>query len=304
MLFRIVAAALPAVALVFAACGGDDAPESRLRVVVSEAPVAEWVTAAGGEEVTVRTLVPLGADVHTFTLSPDDLRAVGEADLVVLVGAGLEAPFEGAVRQNVRGRLLVLADVIEFEPFPDAAHRGGDGQAEEEDHGHGPLDPHIWLDPDRSAAAARAIAQVLGELRPELREEFAANAEAYAARLAEADAEVRSLLANLPRERRYLVTFHDAYGYFARRYGLEILGFVVENPDEEPSAAQVAELIGRIRELGVTRIYREPQFSARVIDQIARETGAEVRDLPSHLTPEHPSLPDLWRAMAEAIAGD
>jgi ABC-type Zn uptake system ZnuABC Zn-binding protein ZnuA len=302
MRVRFLAAVLTASALAFAACSGGDAPGERLVVVVSEAPVAEWVAAAGGEEVSVRTLVPLGADIHTFTLSPDDLRAVGEADLVVLVGAGLEAPFEEAVRQSVRGRLLVLADVIEFEPFPDAAHGDGDGHPDEE--GHGPLDPHIWLDPDRSAAAARAIAQVLGELRPERREQFAANAEAYAAKLAEADVEVRSLLANLPEERRYLVTFHDAYGYFARRYGLEILGFVVENPDEEPSAAQVAALIGRIRELGVTRIYREPQFSARVIDQIARETGAEVRELPSHPTPEHRSLPDLWRAMARAIAGD
>ncbi len=304
MRVRFLAAALTASALAFAACGGGDAPGEQLAVVVSEAPVAEWVAAAGGEEVSVRTLVPLGTDIHTFTLSPDDLRAVGEADLVVLVGAGLEAPFEEAVRQNVRGRLLVLADVVEFEPFPDAAHADADGHADEADHDHGPLDPHIWLDADRSAAAARAIAQVLGELHPERREQFATNAEAYAAKLAEADAEVRSLLANLPQERRYLVTFHDAYGYFARRYGLEILGFVVENPDEEPSAAEVAALIGRIRELGVTRIYREPQFSARVIDQIARETGAEVRELPSHPTPEHRSLPDLWRAMARAIAGD
>lgn len=298
----LAAAVLAAGALLIAACGSDGGDtKGSLRVVVSEAPVAEWVIAVGGEAVTVRTLVPLGADVHTFALSPDDLRAVGDADLVVLVGAGLEASFEAPVRENVRGQLLVLADVLDFQPFPEPAEEGAD---HDHAHDHGPLDPHIWLDADLSAEAARAIARALGELRPGERETFAANAEAYAARLAEADAEVRARLTSLPPQRRYLVTFHDAYGYFARRYGLEVLGFVVENPDEEPSAAEVARLIARIRELGITRIYREPQFSARVIDQIARETGAEVRELPSHPTPSAPTLPELWRAMAEAIAGD
>lgn len=301
----LLAALAAAGVFVLTACGGDDAPTAELRVVVSEAQLAEWASAVGGDAVEVRTLVPLGGDVHTFSLSPGDLKAVGAADLVVLIGAGLEAPFENAVKENVRGKLLVLADVLEFHEFPDAEavpHEHEDENAD--DHQHGPLDPHIWLDADLSAAAARAIADALGQLAPALRETFVANAEAYAASLARADAEVRARLANLVPERRYLVTFHDAYGYFARRYGLEVLGFVVENPDEEPSASQVAELISRIRELGIDRIYREPQFPARIIDQIARETGADVRVLPSHPTKEAPTLPQLWRAMADAIAGD
>lgn len=301
-----LAGLVAASALVVGACGGDEgAQTAKLRVVASEAPVAEWALAAGGDAVEARALVPFGGDVHTFSLSPADLKDIGGADLVVLIGAGLESSFEDAVRQNTRGRLLVLADVLELQPFPDTGGiADGHGDEHADGHGHGLLDPHIWLDADLSAAAARAIASVLGELRPDLREMFAANAEAYAARLAEVDTEVRARLANLPPARRYLVTFHDAYGYFARRYNLDVVGFVVENPDEEPSASRVAELIGRIRELGVDRIYREPQFSARIIEQIARETGAEVRVLPSHPTREAPTLPELWRAMANAIAGD
>lgn len=289
--------------LLLASCGGAEpaANGSRLRVVVSEPAVREWVEAVGGEAVAVTTLVAPGADVHTFTLSPAALRAVRQADLVVLVGAGLEAPFERSVRDNATGRLLVLAELLEFKPYPDTMLDGDHPQAGREGADR---DPHIWLDVDLSVAAAKAIAQALGELRPSAAATFLENAEAYARLLAEAEAEVRSRLANLPSERRYLVTFHDAYGYFAQRYGLQVLGFVVENPDEEPSAAHVADLVRRIRELGITRIYREPQFSARVVDQIAQETGAEVRELPSHPTSAHPTLPDLWRAMAEAIAGE
>lgn len=300
---RTLLLAATVVVLLLGSCGGEgpDGRGNELGVVVSETAIREWVEAVGGETVAVTTLVAPGADVHTFTLSPAALRAVRRADLVVLVGAGLEAPFERSVRENVTGRLLVLAELLELKPYPetmlddDHAETGREGA---------PRDPHLWLDADLSASAARVIAETLAELRPSAAATFRENAERYARRLAEADAEVRARLASLPPERRYLVTFHDAYGYFALRYGLEILGFVVENPDEEPSAAHVADLVRRIRELGITRIYREPQFSARVIDQIAQETGAEVRELPSHPTSAHPTLPDLWRAMAEAIAGE
>jgi len=289
-----------------AACGGDGGDEPL--IVASDAIPAEWARAVAGEGYRVEALVPPGGDAHTFSLSPDHLRLLREADVVVLMGAGLEAAFEDAVHENAGGPVLTLADHLELQPFPealiDAAEHEDDGDDGEEEHahGHGDLDPHFWLDADLAAEAVRLIAEELGRLFPEDADRFAANAEEYVRRLREADEQVRQALAELPPHRRYLVTFHDAYGYFARRYDLEILGFVVEGPEEEPSAARVAELVREIRERGIDRIYREPQWSARVLEQIARETGAEVRDLPSHLTPEHDTLPELLLAMAEAIS--
>ncbi|MCA9822645.1 MAG: zinc ABC transporter substrate-binding protein, partial [Dehalococcoidia bacterium] len=111
-------------------------------------------------------------------------------------------------------------------------------------------------------------------------------------------------LAALAPAERILVTFHDAYGYFADQYGLTVLGFVVENADEEPSAARVATLIRDIRESGAVAIYREPQFNARVVDQVAAEAGVPVRLLPSDtLSAAYPTYIDLMHAMADAISG-
>ncbi len=293
----LVLSAVLASALTLEACGGE---ASGPAIITTDSVAAEWARAVAGEGFRVEALVPPGTDVHTFTLAPDHVRLLREADLVILMGGGLEAAFEDALLGNARGRVLVLADHLQLQPFPEPLLEGEDGA--EDHHDHGNLDPHFWLDVDLAAEAVRVIADELSTLYPDEAETFATNADAYIAQLREVDGRVRELLADLPPQRRYLVTFHDAYGYFARRYGLEILGFVVEGPEEEPSAARVAQLVERIRELGIDRIYREPQFSARVLEQIARETGAEVRDLPSHLTPEYDTLPELLLAMAEAIA--
>ena len=188
----------------------------------------------------------------------------------------------------------------------DGHDEDGDDHADEDDdhgHDHGSVDPHFWMDIDFVIEAVEAIRAQLARLDPAGAEGYRERADAYAAELRALDAEVAATLADLPEERRYLVTFHDAYGYFAERYGLTVLGFVVEGPEEEPAAGAIAGLVERIRALGVPFIFTEPQFSARAIEQVARDSGAAVRTIPSgSLAEEYPSYVEFLRAIARGIA--
>ena len=196
----------------------------------------------------------------------------------------------------------------------DHADEDDHGHDDEDDHGHdeedghhghdhGSVDPHFWMDIDFVIEAVEAIRAQLARLDPAGADDYRERADAYAAELRALDGEIADTLADLPEERRYLVTFHDAYGYFAERYGLTILGFVVEGPEEEPAAGAIAELVERIEALDVPFIFTEPQFSARPIEQVARDSGAAVRTIPSgSLAEEYPSYVEFLRAIARGIA--
>ena len=265
-------------------------------MVTSTAVIADVAREVGGDRVAVRSLVAPLADVHTFTLSPGDAIAIADADLVILNGAGLEAAFQDVIEENMDGELLVLSQAL------DVRSVGNDGSAAQNPTNHA-LDPHLWLDPRLMIDATAVIGEALGALDPAGATAYTRRAAGYSARLEALDSEVRNLFQGLPAERRVLVTFHDAYGRFAARYGLEILGFVVESPEEHANAAAVADLIEEMRERGVAFIFREPQFTAPIVEEIASETGAMVRDIFSTIdAAAAPTYIDLMRANAHAIA--
>lgn len=286
-----------------AACdgSGDEAPdgsEGTIEVVASTPIIAEWVARVGGERVKVVALVRSGADAHTLQLSPRNVTAIAEADLIVINGAGLEAAYRGTIDANARAQVLELADEVDLEPFS-----AGPASEEAADPGGAAAkDPHFWLDPERALDAIHGIRDALIALLPRAAEELAANASAYTAEIEAADGEVRAALAVVPREQRVLVTFHDAYGYFGRRYDVELLGFVVEGPEQDASAAEIAALIEQMQERGLTRVYREPQFNSDLVDRIAAETGAEVRTIYSQPFGEVSTYVELLQANAQAIA--
>ena len=290
------------------ACGGraqseapaGEAPGGRpLRVVTSTAILADWVRQIGGARVAVESIVPAGADVHTFALSPEGVIAIVKADLVILIGGGLEAAFADVVEENAKGEILELTAGLPLQPFPEEFNEAGGAGGQVQ----GKFDPHFWQDPTLAIAAVDRIRERLSALDPAGATAYAERAAAYGTAIRAVDAEIQELLKNLPPKRRLLVTFHDAFGYLARRYGLQLLGFVVEGPEEEPSAEQTAALIQAMRANGVRYIFREPQFQAPAVERIAAETGAEVRTLNSDtLTDTTPTYLDLMRANAHAIA--
>jgi ABC-type Zn uptake system ZnuABC Zn-binding protein ZnuA len=241
-------------------------------VATSIGILADFARQVGGDRVQVRTLLPPGADPHTFEPTPRDAEAIRSAAIVFLNGAGLEPrALETLVRNNKRGPtpLVTLADAVGSQLIQDPG-------AEGEDDEHGGTNPHCWLDPRLAAVYVEQIRDGLTSLDPSGRETYRANAERYLAQIGELDRWFAEQVGTIPPAQRKLVTYHDGYAYLARRYGLDQVGFVLRNPGREPTAADVAALVGKLRSSGARTVYAEPQLNARVLEVAAREAGVQV----------------------------
>lgn len=255
-------------ALVVGACGGGSSASSDLTIVATTSIAGDLVTQVVGDHASVDVLIPIGADPHDFQPSSQQAAALREADLVVAWGLdleeGLEDVLESAAAEGVR--VLELSALVD--PLAYGDEDDGD-QADADDHGG--LDPHTWMDPVRMAQAAREIGSALAEVAPG--RDWASDAERVAGELLEVHAEVESILAEVPTERRKLVTSHDSVGYFADRYGFEVVGVAIRGGSTlaAPSSAEVAELVDAIRRAGVRVLFAETTSSRALLAAIADE---------------------------------
>lgn len=240
---------------------GADGP---IAVVTTSSVFADMVRNVGGARVTVTNLVPKGLDVHTYQVTPADLRAVAGAGLYVMNGLGLDDWLEKTIRSAGSGAPLLKLGV----DLPGVVLLPGDSPSTQ--------NPHLWMDVAYARAYAGRIAEALKAADPAHADDIDRTASAYDARLADLDAWVRQQIATIPEPDRRFVLFHDALPYFARAYGLTIVGVAVEAPGQDPSAGEIATLIDRIKASGVKAIFSEAQFPTALVDQIARETGATV----------------------------
>jgi ABC-type Zn uptake system ZnuABC Zn-binding protein ZnuA len=277
---RLITAALLAT-VVAAACsgGGTGGPgdgtssPGRLRVVATTTVFADLVAQVGGSNVEVRSLVPKGGEVHTFDPSPADIVAVTEADLIVANGLGLDEWLAQLAADA--GATAPVVELAEDQPGIELiAGDEADGHDGHDDHGA--VNPHLWLDVSNARAYVAKLAEALVAADPARAEAYRAGASAYNAELADLDAWIRDQIATVPEEQRRIVSFHEAFPYFARAYGLEIVGVVVSAPGQDPSAGQIAALVDEIRATGVKAVFSEAQFSDALVRTIAEETGAKV----------------------------
>ena len=238
--------------------------------------MADWVENVGGEHVEVFSLVPVGVDPHGFQPGARDVAKVADADLVLSVGLGLEESWLRELLQNAArdpGAIVELGEVID--PIELAETEAEEGDEEHDDHGHGLYDPHFWFDPLRVQRVVSDIAARLAALDPGRADAYRANADAYNARLDELHAWTEEQVGAIPAERRLLVTSHDSLGYFAERYGFEVVGVILSITTEvEPSAAALIELSDEIGEYGVPAVFGETTVSERLADALATESGA------------------------------
>ncbi len=184
-------------------------------------------------------------------------------------------------------------------------HEDDEHEEEGDDHGHhhhGSEDPHFWFDADLASVAIAAIADELSALNPDDADVFSDRLDLYLAEIEAADAEARALIESVPANQRLLVTFHDAFAYFARRYGLEIVGFLIEGPEQGISAESIAQLIELIEHEGVETVFHEPQFDSSSLDTVASETGAHRGIIWSQPTEENPTYLGILLGNARAIA--
>lgn len=261
------------VTLVASACGaGDTSDEDGLSVVATTSILGDVAREVGGEDVSVEVLTPLGADPHDFTASSAQIAAVNRADLVIANGLGLEEGLhdvlEAAASDGVR--LFEVGPLLD--PLPFDADHGPEG-----DERHGSLDPHVWLDPLRMAGAATLIAERLAEIEPDV--DWIARADSYGAELAEVEEEITEMLSSIPDARRLLVTNHEALGYFADRYGFEVIGVVIPGGSTlgDPSSAELAELVEVMEREGVNVIFGETTQPGALAEAVAEELGEDVR---------------------------
>jgi len=251
-----------------AACGpaaSSGAPSSTLNVVTTTTVFADLISNVGGPYVTVTSLAGKNADVHTFEPKPADIQTVANAKLLVMNGLGLDDWLERAITNGAAsGTPLVKLGAglpnVELLPGEDP----------------GTQNPHLWMNVTYAELYVDEIAAALKSADAAHASQYDSQAATYKVRLATLDASVRARIATIPEANRKLVMFHDAFPYFARAYGITIVGVAVEAPGQDPSAGYTAELITAIKAAGVKAIFSESQFPTNLVDALASETGAKV----------------------------
>jgi ABC-type Zn uptake system ZnuABC Zn-binding protein ZnuA len=260
-----------AVAVLAVACGGgggsgqpSGSGNGAIRVVATTTVLADLVRSVAGDHATVISLVPAGGDVHTFSPRPDTIRAVADAQLIVMNGLGLDdwlLPTISSV--NATAPVVQLGvNLPGFVPLPDEDPETAN--------------PHLWMDVTYARGYVERIADALVAVDPGNAADYRANEAAKDADLVALDGWIHQQVDSVPPAQRRVVTFHDAFPYFARAYGLDLVGVAVESPGQDPSAGEIAALITAIRSADVKVILAENQFPRSLADELASETGATV----------------------------
>jgi zinc transport system substrate-binding protein len=230
-----------------------------VRILTSFYPmyVATLNVAQGIPGVEVENLTgPMTGCLHDYQMTPADMERLSKADVFVVNGAGAESFLDKTIAELPRLKVVRASDGIELLP------------------GAGGENPHVWLSVSLHIRQIRNIAEQLAKADPAHAARYRGNAEAYAAKLEKLRTLMHDRLKNL--RSRDIITFHEAFPYFAREFGLRIVAVIEREPGSEPSAREMAETIATVRKAGVRALFAEPQYPAKAAEAIARETGAKL----------------------------
>lgn len=265
----LAATALVVVASIVAGCaGGSGAERGQVEVVATTTQIADFVRNVGDGAVAVDRILQPNTDPHAYEPRPSDVVATAEAKLVFVSGDELDGWMGKVVDDSGSSAKVVDLGTALPDQLP-----GTSSGAEASKY-----DPHWWHDPRNAEAAAREIERRLTAADPDHRRQFERNARAYLAKLRALDAGIAHCLGPIPPARRKLVTDHDAFGYFAHRYGIDVVGAVIpsQTTEGQPSAKDLRELVETIEREHVRAVFPESSVSATVAEQIAGQTGASA----------------------------
>ncbi|NOT05808.1 MAG: zinc ABC transporter solute-binding protein [Anaerolineales bacterium] len=251
-------------ALFLTGCGS--APKSsdgRLKALTSTTFLADITRNIAGDRISVDSLLPVGADPHAYQAAPSDVAKIAESNLLILNGLEYEHFIEPLL-ENAGGEKLMIEATAGLSPREDA----------------GSIDPHMWLDPNLVVTYVENIRDGLIQIDAGGAEIYTANADAYIAQLKELDQWIVEQVNTIPVERRLLVTNHEAVGYFAERYGFEVVGAVIPSmsTDAGTSAKGLAALIEQVKAAGAPAIFLGEVENPDLANQIASETNVKVVD--------------------------
>jgi zinc/manganese transport system substrate-binding protein len=264
----------------YAALAQDARPVEKFAVIASFSILGDIVRQIGGDRVDVQVLVGPGGDAHVYSPTPQDSAKLVAAGLIVTNGLKFEGWLDRLVSASgTRAPVLVASQKVPTIRLPGQKghqHQDAHGQGKDR-HGHdhrGEADPHAWQSVANVKIYVANIREALLAADPAGREAYESRAQAYLQRLDKLDSDLRTLLSALPRDRRTIVTSHDAFGYFAKAYGIRFVAPRGVSTHAEPSAKEVAALIRQIRQEKIRAVFLENITDPRVSAQIARETGA------------------------------
>lgn len=255
---RIVAIAL---AFMLAACSTAQRATTGggpIAVVTTISTFNSMVEAVGGNRVQVKSLVPVGASPETYQPTPQDVATLSQAALLVENGAGLET-WLGKTIANVGNsslRTVVCSDGLTVQN----------------------QNPHLWMDPVNAKHYVFAIRDALIKIDPQHGDEYRVNARRYAASLDQLRSSIARKISTIPPSQRYMIVFHNAWLYYNQRFGITSLGFIEANPGQDPNPQQIAQLIELARAHHVRAIFSEPEYSAKIAQQIAHNADIKVVD--------------------------
>jgi ABC-type Zn uptake system ZnuABC Zn-binding protein ZnuA len=258
-----VVALVVAAALLATACGEEAASgaRGRVKVVATTTQAADLARNVGGSQVDVVGLLPPNADPHAYEVRPRDAAALADADLIIRSGGDVDDWLTDAIEgAGADAPVVTLSDEI-----PEIRTAAG-------------ADPHWWQDPHNAVTAIAEINRALDRLDPAHKSGYDRDTAAYWTKLRRLDRAVAACIRKIPGAQRKLVTTHDSLAYYARRYGLEVIGAVIPSPSTagQPSAGETAALVRTIRDAGVKAIFAESSVNPKVEEAIAREAGATV----------------------------
>lgn len=283
-----------------AAPAGATAP---VKVVASFSILGDLVKQVGGPLVAVDMLVGPNADMHAFQPSPADSKKLAGAKLVVVNGLGLEGWVERMTKASgYTGPVVVASKGLKPIARPkDSDHGHGHG------HDHGKDDPHAWQSVGNVKVYVANIRDGLSSVDPANKATYAANADAYLKQLDQLDRDIKAAFEGLPKDRRTVITAHQAFGYYGAAYGVTFRAAKGVTEDSEPSAREIADLITLIKKEKVRALFVENISNRRLLDRIAKETDAKVggtlfSDALSEASGPAPTYVDMMRANTKALA--
>lgn len=267
-MFAIALAALGALTLAPAQAA------EKVKALASFSILGDLVREVGGDQVEVDLLVGPNVDMHSYQPSPTDSRKLSGAKLVVINGLGLEGWADRLVKASgYRGARLVASKGVKPLAADDHGHGHGHGHGE---GGHGKYDPHAWQDVRNVKVYVGNIRDALIEVDPANKAAYQKNADDYLRRLDDLDRDIKAALADIPKARRKAITTHEAFEYYGHAYGVAFLAAQGVSGDAEPNARDIARLIQQINKEKVAAIFFENVAGERLLERIAKDTGAKV----------------------------
>ena len=212
--------------------------------------------------------------LHDYSLSTKDLKTLSNADILIINGAGMESFLDDVIDEYSDLKIIEASKGIDL--IEDTEHDDHTEDHDHEDHDHD-VNPHVWVSISKNIEEVSNIAEELSSLDPNHANEYQDNANEYIAKLENLKTEMHSTLDNIAH--KDIITFHEAFPYFAEEFGLNIVGVIEIEPDSEPSAKEVENIISIINEKNIKALFTEPQYSSKIADTIAKETGASIYTL-------------------------